>query len=100
MARKKSGQAAAGRIPVLEIPASAIGPLGLTLGTAPDAGGGREAAGAVAIPLLQVTWFDERQICKAVQAFVWDETPPDLPTCAMYQVWAVPAGGGGDPMRL
>jgi hypothetical protein len=88
---------AAGTIPVIEVPASAIGPLGITLGPSPDAGGGRETAGTVVIPLLKVNWLDERQTCIRVLAFVHDGQTPDLAGCPQYRGGSCTRGGSGTP---
>ena len=51
-------------IPIITISADQIGPLGLTLGGAQlDAGGSREPADLIFIPLLDLGHYDERQGC-------------------------------------
>ena len=93
----KQEASATGRIPVIEVPASAIGPWGVTVGPALDAGGGREPAGAVVIPLLKVNWLDERQTCIRVLAFVHDGQTPDLAGCPQYRAGECSRGGRGTP---
>jgi hypothetical protein len=70
-------------LPVCEVDRLGVGPVGLTLGTT-DAGGGAGLA-LVVLPAVKVKWFDERQICALVLAFVHDAAAPDLVTCGHYR---------------
>ena len=64
---------------VIEIPASSIGPCGITLGIEPDPGGGPEPV-ALMIPLVRVDWLDERQVCAHVQAYLHGADAGQIPT--------------------
>ncbi len=81
--RTDKRQSAAGRLPVIELPAECFGELGITLGRT-DAGGGN-GQGHMFIPIREVKWMDERQLCKDVLAFVHAGNAPDLPGCVMYR---------------
>jgi hypothetical protein len=91
--RKGAKAQAAGTLPVITVDPAAIGLLGITLGPSPDRGGGREAAGAVVIPLLKVNWFDDRQTCVRVLAFVHGGQSPDLAGCPQYRGGSCARGG-------
>ena len=70
-------------LPVLEIDADQVGPLGLTVGRPADLGGARDPK-PIFIPLLNLKPFDERQDCDPVHDFVFYETPPDLAACPAF----------------
>jgi hypothetical protein len=83
MSRRKSKGGMMDCLPVCEVDPLGIGPAGLTCGGV-DAGGGAGQA-LVIIPAIMVKWFDERQICPAVLAFVHEGTAPDLSGCGFYR---------------
>jgi hypothetical protein len=70
-------------LPVCEVHRLQVGPVGVTFGDI-DAGGG-DGSRLAMLPVVQVKWFDERQICPAVLAFVHEGTAPDLATCQHYR---------------
>lgn len=71
-------------LPVIEIDAAQVGPMGLTLKKPADNGGATDPK-SVVIPIVKVTWADERQTCNPVHDFVFYEAPPDLAGCRDYQ---------------
>jgi hypothetical protein len=83
-------------LPVFQIDASQVGPLGLTLGQPADQGGATDPK-SVVIPLIEVTWFDERQTCDRVHDFVFYSTPPDLAGCQAYVEGRCRLMGNGTP---
>ena len=70
-------------LPVLQIDADQVGPMGLTLGKAANNGGATDPK-SVVIPIVEVTWADERPTCDLVHDFVFYEAPPDLAGCHAY----------------
>jgi hypothetical protein len=80
------------RLPVCEVDRLGVGPVGLTIGTT-DAGGGAGLA-LVVLPAVKVKWFDERQICALVLAFVHDGAVPDLASCDFYRAGSCRRSGG------
>lgn len=50
-------------IPIITLSPDQVGPLGITLGVQPAAGGSREPADLLFIPLLDLGHYDERQGC-------------------------------------
>jgi hypothetical protein len=85
-----------GKIQVITANPAQIGALGLTIGRAPDPGGGN-AQDAITVPLVAVNWFDERQTCRVVLAFVHDSLPPDLVACPSYRAGECSRMGSGTP---
>lgn len=80
------------KVPVICVDSSQIGPLGVTLGNT-DAGGGAGSE-LIMIPLLITgKWFDHRQTCRQVVAFVQFDALPDLSACAMYHAGQCDRGG-------
>ena len=70
-------------LPVCEVDRLQVGPVGVTLG-ATDNGGGAGMT-LIIIPAVKVKWFDERQTCPAVLAFMHDGDAPDLAACQFYR---------------
>ena len=84
------------KIQIITAKPAQIGPFGLTIGSEPDPGGGREPD-ALTVPVVAVNWFDERQICLVVLAFVHDGMPPDLVACPSYRAGSCSRMGSGTP---
>jgi hypothetical protein len=78
-------------IPLIELPASAFGPLGVTLDTTDNGGGNGQTARSV--PVLAVNWMDERQTCVRVLSFVHHGQTPDLAACPQYRHGQCARGG-------
>ena len=83
-------------LPVIEVSSLQVGPLGLTLATDRDLGGATAPKGIV-IPIVEVTWFDERQTCDHVHDFVYYQAPPDLAGCTAYVEGRCRLMGNGTP---
>jgi hypothetical protein len=93
----KQTQARANAVPVIELEADCLGDMGLTVrARQADAGGGRDPGGVV-IPLREVKWFDHRQTCERVLAYLHDDVEPDLRACPFWRDGRCAMDGGQSP---
>lgn len=80
-------------IPMIELPASAFGALGITLDGADEGGSNGQAARVV--PVIAPRMADERQWCATVNAFVHHGVTGDFAACPAYRAGGTCARAGG-----